>query len=221
MAHNNAPSATMRTSSEPMALVINPAVSASTVEQPKAAPKKRNRSNFTVAKQKTIALYNQVKWLEGSIKDNTESENVTSEQYLSLKDGFSTLFKMCLLRVIYEMPGYNEDAFKKDMALHMSYLLNDKRFDKTCKAAKWSLFKTAQLLTWTSAADFQKIRNEGIDRVRGFDVQGRVVYSLFDLNNFLFALGFTEEDFKDDRYAQSTTEDKNKLQEESSDSDAA
>lgn len=210
MAHNNAPSATMRTSSEPMALVINPAASTSTVEQSKAAPKKRNRSNFTIAKQKTLSLYNQVKWLEGSIKDSTESSKVTSKKYLSQKDGFSTLFKKCLLHVISEMPDYNEDAFKKDMAINMSYLLNDKRFNRTCKDAEWSLFKTAQLLTWTSAADFQKIRNEGIDHVMGFNVLGHVAYSYGELKNFLHALGFTDTDFEGDPYVPGWEEKKKK-----------
>lgn len=219
MANYNAPSATMRASSEPMALVINPAASASTVEQPKAAPKKRNRSNFTVAKQKTIALYNQVKWLEGSIKDNTVSGEVSSKQYLGI-DEINTLFKKCLLHVISEMPDYNEDAFKKDMAINMSYLLNDKRFNRTCEQAEWSLFKTAQLLTWTSAADFQKIRNEGIGRVMGFNVQGHVAYSYGELKNFLRALGFTETDFDGDPYVHGW-EDRKKQKQESSDSDAA
>jgi hypothetical protein len=107
------------------------------------------------------------------------------------------------MKVLSEMDGYNETAFKKDLAMHMAFLLNDRRFHKTCWNAGWSLFKVSQRLAWCNATDFQKIRDLGIENVKGFNCRGIPVYEETDegLMSELKALGFDKVYFEDDPYS--------------------
>lgn len=178
---NNFSNATMRSFGESFNVVANPEI-ASLETGNKKATRKRTRNLFSEAKIKTIALYDKVKWLEYG--DSPVAD----------------LFKKCLQQTLKEMTGYNEAAFKKDLATHMAFLLNDRRFDQTCKTARWSLFKTSQLLAWTSASDFKKIRDYGIANVTGFNTPAQSVYESQDLGDELAALGFSKEFFKDDPY---------------------
>lgn len=151
---------------------------------------KKKRSLFSMAKTRTNALYDRVSWLvptpEGIIFEDKENE----------------LFRKCLIKALYDMDGYNEAAFKKDLAMHMAFLLNDRRFHLKCWDAGWSLFKTSQRLAWCNATDFQKIRDLGIENVKGFDCRGFAVYEDTDeeLMSELKALGFDEDFFKDNPY---------------------
>lgn len=152
---------------------------------------KKKRSLFTMAKTRTIALYDRVAWLvptpEGIIYEDKEIE----------------LFRKCLIKALYDMDGYNETAFKKDLAMHMAFLLNDRRFHITCWNAGWSLFKVSQRLAWCNATDFQKIRDLGIENVKGFDCRGFAVYEETDegLMSELKALGFDKDYFENDPYS--------------------
>lgn len=150
--------------------------------------KKRKRSPFTVAKSKTIDLFKKVDWL---------SVHPAGGKVISEKD----LFRKCLTKVLSEMDGYNEFAFKKDLAMHMALLLNDRRFHQTCWDSGWSLFLESQRLAWCKTSDFQRIRDYGIENVSGFDCPGMAaVYGYKDLLSELKALGFHENYFKDDPY---------------------
>lgn len=152
--------------------------------------KKRKRSPFTVAKSKTIDLFKKVDWLSVA----PAGGKVISEE---------NLFRKCLTKVLSEMDGYNEFAFKKDLAMHMALLLNDRRFHLKCWHAGWSLFKVSQRLAWCNATDFQKIRDLGIENVSGFDCRGFAVYGETDevLMSELKALGFDKNYFENDPYS--------------------
>ena len=153
------------------------------------ASKKRKRSPFTVAKSKTIDLFKKVDWLSVAPAGGM----VISKE---------NLFRKCLTKVLSEMDGYNEFAFKKDLAMHMALLLNDRRFHQTCWYSGWSLFKTSQRLAWCNASDFQKSRYLGIENVKGFDCRGIPVYEETDkgLMSELKALGFDKAYFENDPY---------------------
>jgi hypothetical protein len=150
--------------------------------------KKRKRSPFTVAKSKTIDLFKKVDWL---------SVHPAGGKVISEKD----LFRKCLTKVLSEMDGYNEFAFKKDLAMHMALLLNDRRFHQTCWDSGWSLFLESQRLAWCKTSDFQRIRDYGIENVSGFDCPGMAVYGYTELLSELKALGFDKDYFEDDPYS--------------------
>lgn len=175
----------MRSVNEPSALVINP--SNSTSVEVKVMKKQRahkvNRNLFTVAKAKAVTLYEKVNWLA----DNDENEK-------------KKLFNKCVKKAVNDIDNYNEAAFKKDMAMHMAFLLNDRRFQMTCYKADWSLFELSQKLCWTKADVFQKIRDYGIDQVQGFETPDILIYEIDDLKGELRSLGFDHDYFKDDPY---------------------
>ena len=152
--------------------------------------KSKSKGNpFTIAKRKTIAEFDKTNWIT-----TTEGTPITCQELL---------FKLCLKETLGKMDGYNETAFKKDLAMHMAFLLNDRRFHNTCWNAGWSLFRTSQQLAWCNASVFQKIRDLGIENVKGFDCRGIPVYEETDegLMSELKALGFDKAYFENDPYS--------------------
>lgn len=174
-----------RSVNEPMALVFNPSFNIADQEAEKSPQKKdgkKKRSLSSVAKSKIVALYKRSMW-----NANTPEEK-------------QVLFKKCVTKVLNDMEGYNELAFKKDIAMRMALLLNERHFQQDCFEAGWSLFEVSQLLCWTNQRVFQAIRDYGINHVQGFNTPGILVYEMTDLEQDLRALGFDQNYFKDDPY---------------------
>lgn len=149
-------------------------------------PKRKKIVDFKSAKNATKAAFKQVEWLASDAGGHV----------LCRQD----LFKRSLAKTLMEAEGYSEFAFKKDLAKKMAMLLNDRKFHQKCWDAEWSLFGQAQILAWCNKADFDAIRDEGIDHVDGFDVPGIVVYEYRELRSELKALGFDDDFFKGDPY---------------------
>lgn len=147
------------------------------------SPKKPNRKIFSVVKNKILALHKNLSWL-------TDDGTLTTEALLS----------KCTKKVVNDTDGYNESAFKKDIAMRMSFLLNDRKFHRKCWDAEWSLFDVAQKCAWANEVDFQNIRNFGIDHVSGFSTPDAIIYSLEELQHELKVLGFDEAFFENDPY---------------------
>lgn len=179
MANSTFFNADAQRSFEPMALVVNPAIAVPAKGKAKA---KKARNPFSVAKSKIIALYKRSMW-----NANTPEEK-------------QVLFKKCVTKVLKDMEGYNELAFKKDIAMRMALLLNERHFQQDCFKAGWSLFEVSQQLCWTNQKVFQAIRDYGINHVQGFNAIGILVYEMNDLEHDLRALGFDQDYFKDDPY---------------------
>lgn len=161
---------------------------AATAEQPrqfndsKPQRKKAKRNPFTEVKNKSLKLYESLKWL---LDDQFDEDK---------------LLRKCVDKVVKETTDYNERAFKKDVAMKMSHLLNDRKFIKKCWDAEWDIFCESQKCVWAKDSVYQQIRDHGIDRVPGFNTPDILIYSHEDLMHELKALGFDEEFFKDDPY---------------------
>lgn len=176
---------TQSVANEQMAQVINPSTLAEAFDKKKQDKKKKKpvkRNPFTVAKQRTVAKFKKVEFLVDDIANKKD------------------LFRKCLNQVLEDMDGYNILAFQKDLAMHMAFLLNDRRFIRTCWDSNWSLFEVSQQLAWAKATDFQQIRDLGLNQVHGFDVPGIVAFELKELSGDLKAQGFDEKFWTDDPY---------------------
>ena len=153
------------------------------------AGKSTNRSYFSRAKQKTIDMYRKV-YSTGFLDSD---EQKADEQKVKC-------LRMCLTKTLDGMKGYNEEGFKKDLSMRMARLINDKRFDRSCKLAKKCLYEEAQRLAWASEKVFQQILSDGIDHVKGFYTPDLVIFKLEDIRKDII---FNDVDPKDldDRYS--------------------
>lgn len=142
----------------------NEAMPQSFVKSAKAG-KSTNRSYFSRAKQKTIDMY----------------RKVYSTGFLDSDEQKARCLRMCLTKTLDGMKGYNEEGFKKDLSMRMARLINDKRFDRSCKRAQKCLYEEAQRLAWAPEKVFQQILSDGIDHVKGFYTPDLVIFELKDI----------------------------------------
>ena len=180
-----------RSFNEVMPQVSNSSNNASKKPNPKNQPKnkdKSRRSGFYLVRDKTVTLFEQAsKYAELLGTDFNKSK----------------VLKNCLNKALVEVQRdrrYNEVAFKKDLATRMAYLINDKRFDRRCKKAEWSLFAEAQKLSWVNDTLFGEIRDNGIENVSGFYTPDCLIYNLSDLRAELLAQDVAPEDLDGDPY---------------------
>ena len=148
-----------------------------TVKSAKAG-KSTNRSYFSRAKQKTIDMY----------------RKVYSTGFLETEEQKSAWLLQCLKKTLDSMKGYNEEGFRKDLSMRMARLINDKRFDRSCKRAEKCLYEEAQRLAWASEKVFQQILSDGIDKVKGFYTPYLVIFPLEKIKQDLL---FNDVDPKD------------------------
>lgn len=147
--------------------------------------KSTNRSYFSRAKQKTIDMY----------------RKVYSTGFLDSDGQKVKCLRMCLTKTLDGMKGYNEEGFKKDLSIRMARLINDKRFDRSCKRAQKCLYEEAQRLAWAPEKVFQQILSDGIDHVKGFYTPDLVIFELKDIKKDIL---FNDVDLNDldDRYSE-------------------
>lgn len=186
MTNNYLEDASLRSSAEPSAQVVNGQAAQKQYNQSnggKSLRKKPHRKPFVEVKTKAFKLYDSLKWL---LDDQFDEDK---------------LLRKCLVKVINETTGYSETAFKKDLAMKMSHLLNDRKYQRKCWYAGWDLFEEAQKCCWAKESVFQQIRDMGIDMVPGFKTPDIVIYTKDDLINELLALGFDNNYFEDNPYS--------------------
>lgn len=179
-----------RSFNEAMPQVFNPSNGADKKDQQDKSKKKDKdrRSSFYLVRDRAVTLF------------------VQASKYAELLGATfdrPTVLKNCLDKALAEIEHdrrYNEAAFKKDLATRMAYLINDKRFDRRCKKAEWSLFAEAQKLSWVNDTVFGEIRDNGIEHVKGFYTPNSVIYELKDLRADLLALDVDPEDLDGDPY---------------------
>jgi len=166
--------------------VVNPATASIEVQvkQKKAPRKKVNRNMFTVVKAKAETLFDKIKWL------GDDANGIKPER----------LFRKSVLKVVKETEGYNEAAFKKDLAMKMAILLDQGKFHRKCFESEWSLFEVAQKCAWAKETVFEQIRDLGIDKVPGFKTPDYLVYDYEELRHELKSQGFDFDYFRDDPY---------------------
>lgn len=152
--------------------------------------KSTNRSYFSRAKQKTIDMYRKV-YSTGFLDSDKQKANELKVKCL----------RMCLTKTLDGMKGYNEEGFKKDLSMRMARLINDKRFDRSCKRAQKCLYEEAQRLAWAPEKVFQQILIDGIDHVKGFYTPDLVIFKLDDIRKDIL---FNDVDLNDldDRYSE-------------------
>jgi hypothetical protein len=147
------------------------------------AGKSTNRSYFSRAKQKTIDMYRKI-YSTGFLDSDQQKADEQKVKCL----------RMCLTKTLDGMKGYNEEGFKKDLSMRMARLINDKRFDRSCKRAKKCLYEEAQRLAWAPEKVFQQILIDGIDHVKGFYTPDLVIFKLEDIKKDIL---FNDVDPKD------------------------
>ena len=162
----------------------NEAMPQSFVKSAKAG-KSTNRSYFSRAKQKTIDMY----------------RKVYSTGFLDSDEQKAKCLRMCLTKTLDGMKGYNEEGFKKDLSMRMARLINDKRFDRSCKRAQKCLYEEAQRLAWAPEKVFQQILIDGIDHVKGFYTPDLVIFKLEDIRKDILFNDVDPDDL-DDRYSE-------------------
>jgi hypothetical protein len=153
------------------------------------AGKSTNRSYFSRAKQKTIDMYRKV-YSTGFLDSDQQKADEQKVKCL----------RMCLTKTLDGMKGYNEEGFKKDLSMRMARLINDKRFDRSCKRAQKCLYEEAQRLAWAQEKVFQQILIDGIDHVKGFYTPDLVIFKLEDIRKDILFNDVDPDDL-DDRYS--------------------
>lgn len=193
-----------RSFNEAMPQVSNSSNDAAKKQNQQAKPKnkdKSRRSSFYLVRDKAVTLFEQA---------------AKYAELLGADFGKAKVLKKCLDKALEEIQRdrrYNETAFKKDLATRMAYLINDKRFDRKCKKAEWSLFAEAQKLSWVNDTVFGEIRDSGIEHVKGFYTPDCLIYSLKDLRADLLALDVVPEDLDGDPYLPGYEERQKKIAE--------
>lgn len=175
--------APMRSLPEPSSQVVTVSTAAQKQSQQSKPPRKKAKRNpFTEVKNKSLKLYESLSWLE------------------AFQMNEDMLLKKCVEKILSETSDYNEIAFKKDFAMKMSHLLNDRKFTLKCWEAGWSIFQESQKCVWAKDSVFQQIRDRGIEKVSGFKSVDIIIFKYEELMSELKALGFDEKFFEDDPY---------------------